>query len=358
MTARGPTSSAGALSRMVCVGARGYILDAAARRRAVGVAAIAATVLWLHLLLLDRAGERVAVAAAPPVRIALLVRAVAAPEIAPLAPAPYQSETPPRPTPERGTRRPTLAQAPAPAAPATVIAAMSTAPVAPSTPAMAPQPYPTQLPPPATLHYELRRGALAGRGALHWQHDGERYDARLDAQLDGSPVLQWASRGGFDAAGVAPERFVAHGRRRSAQAVNFQRDAGKITFSGPTVEHALLAGAQDRLSWMLQLAAIAAARPPAAGEQIVMQVAGPRGDAEAWQFDVVGDAVIDTDIGPVPALRLVREPRRRYDTRIEVWLDPARHHLPVRALLGNAGDDRDPLEMLLRSGSKEAESSS
>jgi hypothetical protein len=30
-------------------------------------------------------------------------------------------------------------------------------------------------------------------------------------------------------------------------------------------------------------------------------------------------------------LQLKREPSRPYDTRIEVWLDPARQHLPVRA---------------------------
>ena len=36
--------------------------------------------------------------------------------------------------------------------------------------------------------------------------------------------------------------------------------------------------------------------------------------------------------GTVPqALRLTREPRKPYDTQVEVWLDPARQHLPVRA---------------------------
>jgi hypothetical protein len=160
-------------------------------------------------------------------------------------------------------------------------------------------------------------------------------------------VLQWSSRGGFDSAGIAPERFVAQGRRRSARAVNFQRDAGKITFSGPTIEHPLAAGAQDRLSWMVQLAAIAQARTPAVGERIVMQVAGPRGDADAWLFEVLGAAVLETDAGPVQALHLVREPRRRHDTRVEVWLDPGRHHLPVRALLGSRDDGRDPLEWFL-----------
>ena len=35
-----------------------------------------------------------------------------------------------------------------------------------------------------------------------------------------------------------------------------QREAGRITFSGPQVEYPLLPGAQDRISWLLQLAAV------------------------------------------------------------------------------------------------------
>ena len=125
------------------------------------------------------------------------------------------------------------------------------------------------------LQYQLRRGGQSGSAELQWRQDGRRYDARLSGELAGQPVLQWSSRGGFDAAGVAPERFVTQGRRRSPQAVNFQREAGVISFSGPTIQHPLTAGAQDRLSWMLQLAAIAQAKPPKAGERISMQVAGP-----------------------------------------------------------------------------------
>jgi hypothetical protein len=197
-----------------------------------------------------------------------------------------------------------------------------------------------------TLRYLLRRGASTGSAELHWHHDGERYVARLDGRLNGEALLRWESRGGFDAAGIAPERFVVRSRR-SARAVNFQRDAGTITFSGPTLEHLLQPGAQDRLSWMLQLAAIADAHAPRAGERISMQVAGPRGDAERWLFDFDGAYSVELDGVPVQALRARREPRQRYDTRIEVWLDPARHHLPVRALLASQDERHEPLEMLL-----------
>ena len=35
-------------------------------------------------------------------------------------------------------------------------------------------------------------------------------------------------------------------------------------------------------------------------------------------------------LGDIATLKLVREPRKPYDTRAEVWLDPARRHLPQR----------------------------
>jgi hypothetical protein len=46
------------------------------------------------------------------------------------------------------------------------------------------------------------------------------------------------------------------------------------------------------------------------------------------------------------ALHFIREPRSTYDTRVDVWLDPQQHHLPVRAALRNG--DGEPLELVLR----------
>ena len=46
------------------------------------------------------------------------------------------------------------------------------------------------------------------------------------------------------------------------------------------------------------------------------------------------------------ALRLRREPTRPYDTRVEVWLDPARQHLPVRVRFTTLPGG-PPLELML-----------
>jgi hypothetical protein len=144
-------------------------------------------------------------------------------------------------------------------------------------------------------------------------------------------MLDWASRGAIDAAGIAPERFALRRRGRDQQAANFQREAGKVTFSGPTHELPLLPGVQDRLSWMFQLPAIVAADPArqASAASITLMVVGARGGAGLWTFTVAGSETV----GERPALKLVRDTERRHDTRAEIWLDPARGYLPVRAVL-------------------------
>ena len=112
------------------------------------------------------------------------------------------------------------------------------------------------------------------------------------------------------------------------QAANFRRDDGRITFSGSGVEWPLLAGSQDRLSWMIQLAAIAAAEPERLvdGGRITMVVVGARGDAGVWTLRYAGREDIATASGTVHAVKFVREGRSAYDTSAEIWLDPERSY--------------------------------
>jgi hypothetical protein len=87
---------------------------------------------------------------------------------------------------------------------------------------------------------------------------------------------------------------------------------------------------------MVQLGAIVEANPAlrTPDSEIAMFVVGVRGDGEVWVFKVQGRADVEVPAGPVAAtLHLKREPRRPYDTQAEIWLDPARMHLPVRMRL-------------------------
>lgn len=321
----------------------------AERARRLGLLVPLALALLLHAALLDGLVPEPP-GAAPGRPPALQVRRIAAPSPAPVEPAPVAQVAAPAPPPPR---------VPPPAAPAIrrpvpiealPLAALQPAASAVVSPAGGQPPplYRAVLAPPVTLDYELRRGRLAGSGTLVWRPQGGRYTLQLDGSIAGLRVLVQASQGGIDTNGLAPERFTDQRARRPMQAANLRRELGRISFSGPSHELPLWPGVQDRLSWMLQLAAIAAAEPArwTAGEQLVLQVVGARGDVGTWAFDVLGEQRLETPGGPVSALHLQREPRGAYETAVEVWLDPARHHLPVRATL-RSGED-DALELRLR----------
>jgi len=268
-----------------------------------------------------------------------------APTVATAVNVPEEPPPPSEPEPEPETNPPPLAAAalaPQGAASAPASASASASEGAP------PPLYATRLPPALTLRYDLQRGRIGGSGELRWRPDGLRYELRLEGSVVGLNVLTQVSEGTLDANGLAPVRFTDQRARRAAVAANFERAAGRIRFSGPSTELPWQPGVQDRLSWMVQLAAVAAADPAllAAGERISLNVVGARGDASLWSFRSLGAESLATAAGPLDTVHLLREPRSPYDTRVEVWLDPLRHHLPVRATMG-AGDE-DRLELSLR----------
>ena len=209
--------------------------------------------------------------------------------------------------------------------------------------------YRTQMPPPATLRYDLRRGFISGSGELIWRLAGKHYELRLEGRAAGLNLLTQTSQGELDDAGIAPQRYTDQRLRGGVQAANFQRDRGKITYSGPRTEFPLPVGAQDRLSWMIQLGAVVSAEPQRAipGGKVMFFVSGARGDADVWTFRYVAAESVETNAGPVSAVKFTRDPRKAYDTLVEVWLDPARHHVPVRAKL-SAPPNGDALELVLR----------
>ncbi|MBS0449010.1 MAG: DUF3108 domain-containing protein [Proteobacteria bacterium] len=208
--------------------------------------------------------------------------------------------------------------------------------------------YRTRPPPTATLRYVMQRGVLRGTGEMTWRNDGDRYELRLDGSVIGINIITQASSGIFDAGGLAPVRFTDQRMRRQAIAANFQRDTGKITFSGPSTEYPIWPGTQDRLSWMMQLCAIAAGDPAVMKPdgRIAMHVVGARGDAQVWGMRYVGRERIETQAGSLMAEKFERVLRDPTDTMAAVWLDPQHHHLPVRATLRNANES-DALELSL-----------
>lgn len=271
-------------------------------------------------------------------------RLVAPPAPAPVAAAPVAAAATPLPAaqaPVAGVAAPTAA-APSRASPDTAApdiraldtaAPDSTAPDSSAPDSTAPPPvYPTRLPAPVQLRYALQLNGQAGDAVLDWRHDGQRYVLALEARSNRvQPLLEQLSQGGFDAAGLAPERFTDRRRGRSQRAANFRRDIGRIGFSGPQIDYPAWPGAQDRLSWWAQLAAIqAAATSPLPA--ITLFVVDARGAGDWWRFVPQGEAVLDTAVGRVAAQHWRRDPDAadRHDSqRTEVWLDATRGHWPV-----------------------------
>jgi hypothetical protein len=201
--------------------------------------------------------------------------------------------------------------------------------------------YATRLPPSMRLRYDLHRAAATGQAELVWQTEPGRYAMVWRSQIVGGTTVGGASRGAWQDHGIEPERYTEGRSGRDQRAVNFQRETGLLTFSSSQRMVTLAPGSQDRLSWMMQLAGVLAADATLGmpGRWIAMPVASARGDVDLWRFEVAGfEATKTVDGAIVTLLHLRREPLRPYDTQVDVWVDPARHHLPVRVRMRAAPD--------------------
>lgn len=350
------------------------LLPTPRRPRRAAAAGVLLGVLLLHLWLAGfwglprpappgRAGQpvmqvlRVEVAPAGPADTAPAVGSDALPSVLASVPPGPEPLAPVRAVPELARTAPTSAP-PASASPthalpadlrSTELAANddADAEAAPGSPGTAPPPlYATRLPESTALNFTLQRGAASGEARLQWHAEGERYAMQFDARLAGGlPLIEQRSAGQLDGNGLAPDRFTDRRRGRAMQAANFQRDTGRITFSRPRIEYPAWPGAQDRLGWIVQMAAIfsAAREPPS---EVTLFVVGARGGAGLWTFRLQGTQTVQTPLGPVAALYLRRDPERAEDQRVEVWLDPLRGHWPVR-LRSTPIRGGEPLELLL-----------
>ena len=193
--------------------------------------------------------------------------------------------------------------------------------------------YPTRLAESSELHYRLTRGSRQGEAVLKWALQQDRYDLSLHHLWAGQDSTAWVSRGQVDDAGLAPARLVESRKGRDRAALSMDRERAELSFSGPSQRHPLVAGLQDRLSWMVQLPAIVQADPArfTAGRHVAVWVAGLRGELDLWSFEVQGREPLPQLAG-LDTLHLKRESLRPYDPRVDVWLDPGRQHLPVRVL--------------------------
>ena len=339
--------------------------------RAAGVLAVS---LALHALVLQRAREELDYELPPPaqtVRVELFrLPAQVAVTQQPAAPRrPPRAITPPAPAASPPT--PPAALESTPAAPPPVETTPAEPPAAaetPETPAAADAevapPAPANAlpaePPAAAIDAVVvsfpkvgrfvsdtiyRKGILQvlGNTTIEWRIGNAAYEASsVTVDDNGRKLLTLASRGGVrPAVGIAPERYTEQRLDRAPVAVNFQWDAGKVTFSAASAEFPLNEGVQDQLSFMAQLALLAQAFPDRflPGMPVALEVAGTR-NVRIYDFRVIGWEPTITPTGAIDTLKIERviAPGAR-DARIALWLAPNLRWLPARTRTVLPNDD-------------------
>ncbi len=172
---------------------------------------------------------------------------------------------------------------------------------------------------------------------LTWQQDSQQYHASLSVNAFGQSRIQ-SSRGQIGRTGLMPLRFSD--KFRSEVAAHFNYDTARVTFSANTPDVVLQVGAQDRLSVLIQLAALVASHPLQfePGRQISIQTVGPR-DADSWLFSFGAAENLVLPGGNRQGIKVVRLPRQQYDQKLEVWLAPTLSYLPARIRITEPNGD-------------------
>jgi Protein of unknown function (DUF3108) len=189
------------------------------------------------------------------------------------------------------------------------------------------------LPPPSLLRYDLtgqEKGlTYYASGELSWQHNPQAYALALSVKAFLVGSRHWRSVGDITASGLAPRRFSDSWR--GERAAHFDRDKNRIVFSGNAPEAPLLAGAQDQISLYVQLAAAMNGSPErfAPSTRLQIQTITLR-DALPWTLTLEQNEALTVEGQSVMAAKWVCQPRNRFDAKVEFWVTPQHHWLPVR----------------------------
>ncbi len=185
-----------------------------------------------------------------------------------------------------------------------------------------------------------------GSGSLQWTTDGKEYQLRLESTAMFVPLLSQTSVGSLGGEGLQPLRYADKRFNRSERAAHFRRDEGVISFSGNQSSAPLQRGAQDRLSVLVQMAALVAGNPGLLerASNVSVQVVSTQ-EVETWVFSVEGMEAVQLPAGQANAIRVVRNPRKEFDPRLELWLAPSLGYLPARVKQTDANGNTFELQL-------------
>ncbi|MFZ6815961.1 DUF3108 domain-containing protein [Undibacterium sp. Rencai35W] len=204
------------------------------------------------------------------------------------------------------------------------------------------------LPPSANLIYVIKAKQsgipLSGEASVNWQLNEKKYSIVTEtrAMLVGK-ILDASSIGNIDDYGLAPDKFVEKRFRKNESTTRFERSTANkvISFSESSEQYPIKGGEQDRTSatWQLVAIARAAGEKFKAGSEWKMFVAGRR-DAEPWTFKVIQKETINTALGELATIHIIKAPPPdSKDQQLELWLAPAMEWYPVRLRFSDADGD-------------------
>lgn len=252
-------------------------------------------------------------------------------------------QTPTAPVPETPTAEPSTVAAPPPASAApeppaaAPPAAQATAPAPPAPPADPLAGWPSD----TRLSYVLTgwfRGELQGDARVQWQRQADRYQVRVDIDINTFINLSMTSQGQVTPQGLRPSAYE-EARRGRTRAMHMS-DTDVALEDGRRLPRP--AGLQDTASQFVDLAYRFAnqLQPLQTGSQVSFWMARP-GAVDLWTYDVVEVVVLQTPkLGAVQAFHLKPRPiaNPRGNITAEMWFAPGLQYLPVRIRINQGSD--------------------
>jgi len=146
------------------------------------------------------------------------------------------------------------------------------------------------------------------------------------------------SSGAVTASGLQPVSFE-YGRlddasRNVSAEFDWKAEQLRMAHEGHTQTSPLRPGTQDRLSVMYQFMFL----PMAKLKTVPVSMTNGR-KVESYRYEVSGRDPLDTPLGKINALHLVRQ-REAGDNTVEVWLAPERSFFPVKLLIVESDGSR------------------
>jgi hypothetical protein len=193
------------------------------------------------------------------------------------------------------------------------------------------------LPPSVDLQFDsFYNGVQNQVGTLHWQTDGHHYLMVVSIPLPFVGLFSFTSEGGIDKYGLAPDRYAEQRGRRAPDETRMERNATppRISFTRTTETLPLPEPVEDRLSMMMQLAALVRGDPSRYQPGVTRQFAVvDNNSGEVWAIETIGQETVQTRVGPVEALHFMRLARRADDRRrLDIWLSESLGWLPARIM--------------------------